>query len=149
MSLNVYTRKDFIPSGVVLIDSNDSYFEGCGLIPDTELSHLILREIDKATRASDLYFTPRNPDVGNLSRNNLSTGTKTLLNIINTPSLCFSLVECGDNALELLPLIRHGNVFWEHPVAFVGAYDACDIVLNSQISFSSYTEFLNYCLYGG
>ncbi len=48
---------------------------------------------------NDVYFN-----------NCLSTGSKILLNIYRYPELCFNVMECGDNALELLAGIKKDNI---------------------------------------
>ncbi len=48
---------------------------------------------------NDVYFN-----------NCLSTGSKILLNLYRYPELCFNVMECGDNALELLAGIKKDNI---------------------------------------
>ncbi|MDE7307768.1 MAG: DUF4869 domain-containing protein [Lachnospiraceae bacterium] len=62
-------------------------------------------KIDKAEYTTSLTFLERTNILGNLNKSMLSTETKTLLNIINHPDICFNVAECGNNALQFLPKI--------------------------------------------
>lgn len=100
----------------------------------------ILSTIDKARYCSNKSFYGRSSDEIPVGKNQLSTGTKTLLNVINNPELCFDLRECGDNALELLPLITDGTVYWDMPfIAYMGDAN-CDIIYNDK----HYTDFYKF-----
>lgn len=61
----------------------------------------------------------RDKSLGALFTDNLSTGTKTLLNIWQHRDLCFDTIECGNNALTLLmgftegQAVLHPGVVWD------------------------------------
>ena len=109
--LNFYDHLEDIPHNIQIIKSNDAFFNAFSIISDDEFSTTVLKHIDKAIRVSDFTFIGRNPEFGSLFKNFLSTGAKTLLNIKQHPDLCFNIIECGVNALELLPFIREGYVY--------------------------------------
>lgn len=109
--LNFYDRLEDIPPNIQIVKSNDAFFNAFSIISDDEFSTTVLEHIDKAIRVSNLTFIGRNPEFGSLFKNFLSTGTKTLLNIKQHPDLCFNAIECGVNALELLPLIQEGYTY--------------------------------------
>lgn len=50
----------------------------------------------------------------------LSTGCKTALNVLYHPDVCFSLIECGSNAVGAICSLRCGNVFVMPGVFFKG-----------------------------
>lgn len=54
-------------------------------------------------------FIGRDKSLGALFTDNLSTGTKTLLNISQHRDLCFDTIECGNNALTLLMGFTEGQ----------------------------------------
>ena len=69
------------------------------------------------------------------------TSEKTLLNIIQHPDKCFSVCECGNNVLSLLPLITEGNIYWSIPtVAYTGSSN-CDIICNGK-EYKDFYKFL-------
>ena len=88
-----------------IITQNDVYFNGAVELTGSKLEAVILHHIDRARYCSSRSFYGISSDTVPVDKNQLSTGTKTLLNVLSSPALCFDLRECGDNALELLPLI--------------------------------------------
>lgn len=141
MSLYIYTRIEDIANGVKLIRNNDSYFKQT-MLEDTPLVRKVLREIDKAEYSSPLYFVGRDKNMGALNKSCLSTGCKTLLNIIQNPDICFDVIECGPNALELLPEITNGTILWQVPTLVFDSSCDCDIVSNNR-HFSNFGDFLD------
>lgn len=137
MSLNIYTAKDEIPKDMILIERNDIFFDGFTELKDSELTRVILREVDKAEYATSDTFIGRSKQFGQIYRQNLSTGAKTLLNIISYPDKCFNVVECGGNALRLLTLITEGNILWRNIFVPYTGNGSCDMVWNKK----KYTDF--------
>ena len=128
MSLNIYLREEDIPEGIDLIKRNDDFFSFT-LLNDSEFEKTVLREIDQAKYATESTFIGRSEWMGELRKDNLSTGCKTLLNIEKNPDYCFSSVECGYNALPLLRLLKHGNVLLAGRFILYDGDDLeCDIV---------------------
>ena len=41
----------------------------------------------------------------------LSTGCKTVLNVVNNPDEIFSIAECGENAIKTLFALNTGNIY--------------------------------------
>ena len=111
--LNFYDKRDNINP----IMSNDIFFNAHTKIQDLDIVKDILKIVDKAERLSDLTFIGRSNKFGPLDKQCLSTGTKTLLNIIQYKEKCFNISECGINVLELLPLLD-GNVYCNHYINF-------------------------------
>ena len=140
MSLTIYSAKHKPPKDVNVITQNDVYFNGAVELTGSEIGSKVLSYIDKARYCSSRSFYSIATSTVPVDKNQLSTGTKTLLNVLNAPEICFNLCECGDNALELLPLITDGKVYWEIPfVAYTGNPD-CDIIYGGK----KYTDFYDF-----
>lgn len=73
---------------------------------------------------SPATFIGRDPSLGALYKQHLSTGTKTLLNVLNHPDKCFSTIECGYNALTLLMGFTEGQAVL-HPGNEVKVNHSC------------------------
>lgn len=139
MSLNVYVKKEEIPKELELVDYNDVFFINVYLKND-EVTNKILKEIDKSKYASKYTFTGRTPEMGNLNKECLSTGCKTILNAYycyNEP-YCFDFIECGYNVQELIYLLKDGNIYIKYPTfSYSSENHSCDIVYKGK----KYTDF--------
>lgn len=145
MCLTIYTNKSQIPKEIILIDYNDLFFESVNLV-DNEVTKKILSDIDKAKYNSPLTFIGRDNSIGALNKSNLSTGTKTLLNIVTNKDKCFSVSECGQNALSFIPHIKEGHILWEVPVLhYLGDCEQCDIKIDDK-EFKDFDAFLSYIM---
>lgn len=142
MSLRIYTKISDIPDGLDVIDYNDKFFAGI-ILKDDEVSKQILKEIDQANYNSKNTFIGRDKSLGALNKSFLSTGCKTLLNIISKPEFCFNVIECGQNALKLLAKIHDGNIFWKNPVLFLTEDEPCDIIISN----NRFTKFMDFTYY--
>lgn len=71
------------------------------VIPDTEECRNIIKIIDKAEYVSERSFSGRTKEMGNLDSKCLSTGSKTLINIISHTDMCFDVCECGDPECDI------------------------------------------------
>lgn len=149
MSLNVYTDIQSIPEGMDIVNNNDTYFLANTQLMEGGLIGEILGTVDEAEYVSSEAFISRVKGFGALNKSNLSTGTKTLLNIIQHPQKVFNVIECGDNALNFLSKLHEGNVLWEHPIIYFpdDMYD-CDIEHEGK-KYTKISDFLNFCRYGG
>lgn len=143
MSLNIYRKRNEVPKGMKIVDVNDGFFDADTMIEDTELIREILRTIDKAEYDTEAVFNSRSDKFKHLNKACLSTGTKTLLNIISHPNRCFNVIECGNNALEFLPQITEGNILFEHPVVAFSGNETCDIMYKG-VRYTDFYEFLQY-----
>lgn len=137
VALNIYTKKDLIPQDMLFINANDPFFNCNTQLADDGLTATILRELDYAVRNSPYTFIGREPELGALNKEHLSTGTKTLLNILSHPNICFNVVECSPNALDFLVKFTEGNIYWKHPIHVYGDDGACDIILDG----AHYSDF--------
>lgn len=142
MALYIYTNKEDIDkSGKDLITINDLFFDSETTLKDCKIVKTILLTIDRAKYNSDLTFIGRTKELGALNKSMLSTGTKTLLNVLQHPDKCFDVCECGNNVLSLLPLITEGSIYWSiSTVAYTGKPE-CDIVCNGK-EYKDFYKFL-------
>lgn len=141
MSLHVYTKKsDIENAGLELITLNDMYFDYDTDLVDSELVQLILSTVDRAEYNGSFTFIGRSKSLGALNKCMLSTGTKTLLNVIAHTDKCFDVCECGDNALSILPEIKSGNIYWRIPAVACCNITDCDIIYNGK----QYTDFYKF-----
>lgn len=145
MSLKVYTNREQIPVGTEYVNYNDKFFQSI-LLQNTDKTKVILSKIDEAQYNSDLTFIGRDKELGALNKENLSTGCKTLLNILSNPEICFDVVECGPNALELLCLVDNGCILWENPILHLIGNKTCDIETGG-LRFYDFKSFLK-CVMG-
>lgn len=144
MSLHVYTDKKFIPSGIDFINWGDTFFDINTSLSNDDLVRDILWHIDKAKFNNENSFVSRVPGIGALNKSCLSSGTKTLLNIISHPGICFNIESCGGNALEYVPRLTSGNIYWDLPVLnYAGDEVKCDIVLNGAVHYTDIYTFLD------
>ena len=112
MSLKIITnRQELNEIDVKFVDYNDMFFQSLAL-RDDEMTKTILQNIDNAEYASEDMIIGRDKKIGALNKSCLSTGCKTLLNIIYNPNVCFDVAECGRNALEMLSVIKDGMIFF-------------------------------------
>lgn len=141
MSLNLYLRPEDCP--VKLIRNNDAYFKTYSRIPDTDAARKILQDVDKASYVSPVMFRSNRANLGDTNAINLSTGTKTLFNIIQHPDLCFTLEECGANALRLLYLLTDGNAYCPKFGVQVLGDPSCDIMCDGK-HFTKFVDLVEY-----
>lgn len=129
MSLNLYTSIEDVPKDLKLVDYNDAFFGMYTPLNNSEFEKKALKDIDEAIFTSKETFIGRTKSFGGLFRNCLSTGCKTLLNIEKNPKgYCFDLLECGQNALNMLKYLNNGNVLLKSKILiYDGGYDVCDI----------------------
>lgn len=140
MSLHIYTKRNDVPENIQIEDDNDTFFNGT--INNDSTTSKILKYIEQAEYANQTGFYGRDSDLGMINSQYLSTGCKTLLNVLYNPNRCFNLIECGQNALEVLPLIKEGYVLWEYPILFDRITDSCDISVKGK-HFTNIVEALD------
>ena len=143
MSLIVYTKKEDVPDEIKIIKDNDLYFNAFTFFTGSDLESLILNEVDVAKVLSDKTFMGRSDCFGPLDRMYISSGSKTLLNVLSCPDICFDCTECGSNALGLLSKFRDGCVFLPWRYIYFTGEGRCDIVCNGR-HFVDFYDFINY-----
>ncbi len=144
MSLHVYDSPVQLPPYMEYIRYNDAFFNLNTKLYNDELTTSILASIDRASYVSPETFIGRNKTWGSLFKDNLSTGTKTLLNILQYPEKCFDVLECGNNALCFLRYIHTGNVIWNCiTMSPEDDVEDCDIIYRGQ-HFTNIFDFLEF-----
>lgn len=139
--LKIYRTCDEVPKGTRIVRDNDTYFNYNTLLQDNALTREILFTIDRAKYVSELTVLGRTKELGNLNKQVLSTGTKTILNILSNPSDCFDLSECGDNVLKFLPRVTDGSMIWDVPCLVYCGKPDCNIEYRGKI-YKDFYEFL-------
>ena len=111
--ITVYKRKRDIKNRE-LVHLNDIFFNQKTVMALDEKAEKIIRLIDQSDMQSNYTIKSRfDGSVLNIDR--LSTGCKTVLNILYNPDKVFDIRECGDNALDIIYSLPQGNVYCDYP----------------------------------
>ena len=113
--LSIYKNKKDIPSEKEYVELNDLYFNmnTASLLDDRAKE--IIETIDGYELISRYKIRSRfNGDVLNVDK--LSSGCKTVLNVLYNPEKVFCLKECGENALDVLFGFEEGTVYSDYPL---------------------------------
>ena len=124
------SEEDAIKAGYDFVINNSWFFNHKTALKDCDFVRSVLSKIDNASYAGAKVFKSRSGDI--LSSDCLSTGAKVLLNIFSHPDKCFSIIECGGNALEMLPLIKDGCIMWSCPIMSKRYSEICDVQYNGK-----------------
>ena len=111
--LNIYIKEKDVEHKDNFILFNDALF--CLDLADGKINEKnkviakIIKNIDKSTIISDKSVENKYGEVFDI--NKLSSGCKTVINIINNPNKIITTAECGNNALiELFKTCKEGNI---------------------------------------
>lgn len=125
--------------------SNDLYFRSAFLYRDDFICE-ILDTVDQCDYVSDSVVFSRRLNC-QIPIGLLSTGCKTLLNIYMHSNICFSVEECGMNAIMMLRKFRDGKVYYKFPVFAVEDLEKdnqCDILFEGN-HFIKLTDLMQFC----
>ena len=112
--ITVYKKKT-LPKSMDTVHVNDVFFNKYTVDKLDSRAESIIKTIDNAEQEGK--FQIRSCFDGSLLNiDKLSTGCKTVLNIIYNPDRIFDIRECGDNVLDLIYSLDIGNVFCDYPV---------------------------------
>ncbi len=111
--ITIYKNKKDIPQGVEYIELNDIYFNQNTVLKLDERAKKIIEQIDNAKLVSKYKIVSKFNSVI-LDIDCLSTGCKTVLNVLYNPEKVFCLKECGNNALEILYQLEKGMVYSDY-----------------------------------
>lgn len=113
--ITIFKNKRDIPKNMEYVELNDLFFNQntAGILDDK--AKQIIYEIDYSIMISKYKIQSRFDDII-LDIDQLSTGCKTLLNILYFPDKVFCLKECGNNVLTILYHLENGYVYSNYPL---------------------------------
>ncbi|MCI8895022.1 MAG: DUF4869 domain-containing protein [Lachnospiraceae bacterium] len=111
--ITIFKDKQDIPANMEYVELNDLFFVQNTASEIDQQAEKIMECIDGAKLISKYKIRSGFHDVA-LDIDKLSSGCKTLLNVLYYPDRVFCLKECGDNALELLYGFEKGYVYSEY-----------------------------------
>lgn len=123
MSLRLFSDGDTIPMKVEKF--NDEYFDVFTLLKDTSEVRRVLEIVEKGQYLNETSFYDRAGRV--LGKDCLSTSSKTLINIITHPDICFDTLECGHTSLCVLLTLKNGAAYCKYPAMIMDGNVNCDI----------------------
>lgn len=108
-------KKKFLPKGMELVALNDIYFNKNTVTLLDDRAKDIIERIDHSKMLSPYIISSRFDGTA-LNIDRLSTGCKTVLNVLYNPDKVFDIRECGDNALDVIYALPNGNVYCDYPL---------------------------------
>lgn len=111
--ITIYKNKKDIPRNMEYIELNDVFFNQNTASVLDERAEKIIEDIDGSKQVGKYKIRSRFDDII-LDIDKLSAGCKTVLNILYNPDKVFCLKECGNNALEVVYGLDHGNVYSDY-----------------------------------
>lgn len=113
--ITIYKDKKDIPKDKEYIELNDIFFNKNTVLLLNEQAKSIIEKIDETEMESKYKIKSKFNGVI-LDIDCLSTGCKTVLNVLYFPEKVFCIKECGDNALEVLYRLEQGRVYSDYAV---------------------------------
>lgn len=113
--ITIFKDKKDIPSDKEYVELNDVFFNQKTVSRIDEKASTIVEKID-ASKLIGKYKMESKFNGVTLDIDCLSTGCKTVLNVLYFPDKVFCLKECGDNALEVLYGLEDGAVYSDYAV---------------------------------
>ncbi|GFI11009.1 MAG: DUF4869 domain-containing protein [Lachnospiraceae bacterium] len=113
--ITIYKNKTDIPHEMEYVELNDVYFNQKTAARLDEKANRIVELIDEAKLLGKYKIESKFNGVV-LDVDRLSTGCKTVLNVLYFPEKVFCMKECGDNALEVLYSLERGAVYSDYAV---------------------------------
>ena len=111
--ITVFKNKNDIPQDMEYVELNDIYFNQNTALRLDERAEKIIEIIDEAKLISKYKIRSKFDDIV-IDVDKLSSGCKTVLNVVYNPDKVFCLKECGNNALEVLYGLTAGNVYSDY-----------------------------------
>lgn len=111
--ITIFKDKQDIPRGMEYVELNDLFFNQNTVSFLDNQAGKIIEMIDDAKLISKYKIYSKFDEIA-LDIDRLSTGCKTVLNVLYFPDKVFCLKECGKNALEMLYHFKTGCVFSEY-----------------------------------
>ena len=113
--ITIYKNKKDIPHDMEYIELNDIFFNKITVLKLDNRAREIIEKIDGAKQLSKYKIESKFNGV-TLDIDCLSTGCKSVLNVMYFPEKVFCLKECGENALEFMYALEEGHVYSDYAV---------------------------------
>lgn len=113
--ITIFKNKRDIPDDMDYVELNDVFFNQNTVLKLDDRASVIVEKID-ASRLIGKYKIESKFNGVTLDIDCLSTGCKTVLNVLYFPDKVFCLKECGDNALAVLYALEAGAVYSDYAV---------------------------------
>lgn len=113
--ITIYKNKKDIPDNMDYVELNDVFFNQNTVSKLDDRAKVIVEKIDNS-RLIGRYKIESKFNGVTLDVDCLSTGCKTVLNVMFFPDKVFCIKECGDNALEVLYKLEDGAVYSDYAV---------------------------------
>ena len=113
--ITIFKNKKDIPDDMHYVELKDVYFNQNTVSVLDDRAGAIVEKID-ASRLIGKYKIESKFNGVTLDIDCLSTGCKTVLNVLYFPEKVFCLKECGDNALEVLYSLEAGTVYSDYAI---------------------------------
>lgn len=113
--ITIFKNKKDIPDNIEYVELNDIFFNQNTVSRLDERAGTIIEKID-ASKLIGKYRIESKFNGVTLDVDCLSTGCKTVLNVMYFPDKVFCIKECGDNALEVLYGLETGAVYSDYAV---------------------------------
>lgn len=111
--ITIFKNKNDIPQNMEYIELNDIYFNQNTARKLDDRAQKVIGIIDEAKLIGKYKICSKFNDTV-LDVDKLSSGCKTVLNVLYNPDKVFCLKECGNNALEMLYNLDAGNVYSDY-----------------------------------
>ena len=111
--ITIFKDKKDIPQDMEYVDLNDLFFNQNTVSMIDKRAEKIIETIDESRLISKYKICSRFEEIA-IDIDRLSTGCKTVLNVVYYPDKVFCLKECGNNALEVLYGLEDGYVYSEY-----------------------------------
>ena len=113
--ITIFKDKKDIPSDKEYVELNDVFFNQKTVSRIDDKASAIVEKND-ASKLIGKYKMESKFNGVTLDIDCLSTGCKTVLNVLYFPDKVFCLKECGENALEVLYGLKAGAVYSDYAV---------------------------------
>ncbi len=113
--ITIFKNKKDIPPAMNYVELNDVFFNQNTVTELDDRASAIVEKID-ASRLIGKYKMESRFNGVTLDIDCLSTGCKTVLNVLYFSDKVFCLKECGDNALEVLYGLETGAVYSDYAI---------------------------------
>lgn len=111
--ITIFKNKNDIPQDMEYVELNDIYFNQNTARKLDDRAQKIIGLIDEAKLIGKYKICSKFNDIV-LDVDKLSSGCKTVLNVLYNPEKVFCLKECGNNALEMIYNLDAGNVYSDY-----------------------------------